>query len=89
MIFLISLYTQKPIEFSVFPTILLMTTIYRLAVNIATTRIILTEGSKGHGAAGQIIGTFGDFVIGELGQIDILEQHLTARRCFNPTQNGE
>lgn len=64
MIFLISLYTQKPIEFSVFPTILLMTTIYRLAVNIATTRIILTEGHKGHGSAGQIIGTFGDFVIG-------------------------
>lgn len=64
IIFLTSIYTKKATEFTVFPTLLLVLAIFRLALNIASTRLILTEGSKGAGAAGTIIDTFGNFVIG-------------------------
>lgn len=64
VVFLISIYTQRAVDFTVFPTILLIVTIFRLALNIASTRLILTEGSKGEGAAGSVISTFGDFVVG-------------------------
>jgi flagellar biosynthesis protein FlhA len=64
VIFLISIYTLKPIDFTIFPSILLMVTIFRLALNIASTRLILTHGGTGADAAGQIIQTFGSFVIG-------------------------
>lgn len=65
LILLVALYTKKPLEFSVFPSLLLLTTLYRLALNVATTRIILTEGHNGEGAAGQVISAFGHFVVGD------------------------
>src|SRR5579863_6928653 len=70
LILMVSLWIQKPLEFSAFPTILLVATVLRLALNISTTRLILAHGSQGTVAAGYIIGGFarlvmgGDFVIG-------------------------
>jgi flagellar biosynthesis protein FlhA len=70
LILMVSLWIEKPLEFSAFPTILLVSTMLRLSLNIATTRLILTDGANGVTAAGYIIGGFakmvmgGDFVIG-------------------------
>jgi len=63
-ILLVCLYTQHPLDFSVFPSILLVTTLYRLALNIASTRLILLHGSEGVEAAGAVIKAFGQFVVG-------------------------
>lgn len=59
LILLIAMYTQEALQFSIFPSILLITTLFRLALNITTTRYILSKGT-----AGNVINTFGDFVIG-------------------------
>ena len=70
LILMVSLWIQKPLEFSAFPTVLLVATVLRLALNISTTRLILAHGSTGSTAAGYIIAGFaqlvmgGDFVIG-------------------------
>ena len=70
LILMVALWIQRPLDFSSFPTILLIATMLRLALNIATTRVILTHGSEGTNAAGYVIGGFsslvmsGDFVIG-------------------------
>lgn len=64
LILLVAIYTQKALEFSVFPSLLLITTLYRLALNVATTRLILTHGHEGPKAAGEVIQAFGNFVIG-------------------------
>ena len=70
LILMVALWIQKPLEFSAFPTVLLVATILRLALNISTTRLILAHGAQGMTAAGYIIGGFanlvmgGDFVIG-------------------------
>src|SRR6185312_15620256 len=64
LILLISIYINKALEFSVFPSLLLMTTLYRLALNVATTRLILTHGHEGPHAAGEVISAFGNFVVG-------------------------
>ncbi len=64
LILLVSIYINKALEFSVFPSLLLMTTLYRLALNVATTRLILTHGHQGPGAAGDVISAFGNFVVG-------------------------
>jgi len=70
LILMVALWIQKPLEFSAFPTVLLVATILRLALNISTTRLILSHGNQGPTAAGYIIGGFarlvmgGDFVIG-------------------------
>lgn len=64
LILLVAVYIKKPLEFSVFPSLLLMTTLYRLALNVATTRLILTHGHQGPKAAGDVIAAFGDFVVG-------------------------
>ncbi|MBI5655723.1 MAG: flagellar biosynthesis protein FlhA [Geobacter sp.] len=63
-ILLVALYIQQPLEFSVFPSLLLITTLYRLALNIASTRLILLHGSEGAEAAGAVIKSFGQFVVG-------------------------
>lgn len=63
MILMITLFIQKPLEFSTFPTILLITTALRLGMNIASTRLILSNGDAGHDAAGKIIEAFGVFMI--------------------------
>jgi flagellar biosynthesis protein FlhA len=64
LILLVSIYINKALEFSVFPSLLLMTTLYRLALNVATTRLILTHGHEGPHAAGEVISAFGNFVVG-------------------------
>jgi len=64
VILLTSLYLKNPLEFSTYPALLLMTTLYRLSLNIASTRLILLRGNEGPGAAGQVIKSFGLFVVG-------------------------
>jgi flagellar biosynthesis protein FlhA len=57
-------HVRRPLEFGVFPTVLLLATLLRLALNVASTRVVLLEGHTGTGAAGKVIESFGDFVIG-------------------------
>ena len=64
LILLISLYIRKPADLTTFPTILLILVIFRLALSIATTRSILSEGHNGPEAVSSIISAFGDFVVG-------------------------
>ncbi|MCF6281603.1 MAG: flagellar biosynthesis protein FlhA [Candidatus Polarisedimenticolaceae bacterium] len=64
VVVLVVLYTTKPLEFSVFPSLLLVATLLRLALNVASTRIVLLEGHNGGDAAGKVIEAFGAFVIG-------------------------
>ena len=64
MILLAALYTAKPTDFSSFPTLLLMTTLLRLSLNVAAARVILLDGYQGADAAGRVIESFGAFVIG-------------------------
>ena len=64
VILLVCLYTVQPLDFSVFPSILLVTTLFRLALNIASTRLILLHGNEGVEAAGGVIKAFGQFVVG-------------------------
>ncbi len=64
IVLLTALYTISPLDFMVFPAILLMTTILRLSLNVASTRIVLTEGHNGSDAAGKVIEAFGHFLIG-------------------------
>ncbi len=59
-----SLYVEKPLRFSSFPAVLLVTTLFRLAMNVASTRLILLNGSTGMDAAGHVIQAFGQFVVG-------------------------
>ena len=64
IVLLVSIYSRKPLDFSTFPTILLLTTLFRLSLNVASTRNILLRGSSdGTSAAGQIIRSFGEFVV--------------------------
>ena len=64
LILILSLYTQKATDFSVFPSILLVTTLFRLSLNVASTRLILLHGDEGPAAAGTVIQAFGQFVVG-------------------------
>ncbi|MCE5393850.1 MAG: flagellar biosynthesis protein FlhA [Acidithiobacillus sp.] len=64
IILLVSLYMTRPLEFSAFPTALLLTTLLRLSLNVAAARIILLHGQNGPGAAGVVIESFGQFVVG-------------------------
>jgi len=64
IILMVGMYTTNPLNFSVFPSLLLVITLYRLALNIASTRLILLHGSEGDLAAGQVIRAFGQFVVG-------------------------
>ncbi|QHM77485.1 Flagellar biosynthesis protein FlhA [Mixta theicola] len=64
MILMVAMFTQKTLEFSAFPTVLLFSTLLRLALNIASTRIILLEGHTGASAAGQVVEAFGHFLVG-------------------------
>lgn len=63
LILLVGLQVRRPIEFSVFPSILLMITLFRLSLNIASTRLILLHGNEGAGAAGEVIRAFGNFIV--------------------------
>jgi len=64
LMLLIALGLNRALEFSVFPSLLLVVTLYRLALNVATTRLILTRGAEGPGAAGHLIEAFGRFAVG-------------------------
>jgi flagellar biosynthesis protein FlhA len=64
IVLLTSLYTIKPLDFMVFPTVLLVSTMLRLSLNVASTRVVLTEGHTGPDAAGKVIEAFGHFLIG-------------------------
>lgn len=64
LILLISLYIPKPTDLTTFPTLILIITLFRLSLNIATTRMILSHGNEGPGAVSEIINSFGDFVVG-------------------------
>jgi flagellar biosynthesis protein FlhA len=64
MILIISLYTARALDFTVFPSLLLATTLFRLSLNVASTRLILINGHEGVGAAGAVIMSFGQFVVG-------------------------
>jgi flagellar biosynthesis protein FlhA len=64
LILLVGLSLERPLDFSVFPSLLLITTLFRLGLNVACTRLILTRGGEGPGAAGHVIETFGRFAVG-------------------------
>jgi flagellar biosynthesis protein FlhA len=64
IVLMVSLHIRKPVEFSVFPTTLLLLTLFRLALNISATRLILMNGNLGTSAAGDVIQAFGNFVVG-------------------------
>ncbi|GAB6069778.1 flagellar biosynthesis protein FlhA [Thiomicrorhabdus hydrogeniphila] len=61
---MVTLYAKRPLDFAVFPTIILLATLFRLSLNIASTRVILLEGHTGAASAGEVIEAFGEFVIG-------------------------
>lgn len=64
IVLLVSLYITKPVDFSVFPTTLLLMTLFRLALNVSSARLILLNGNTGTSAAGEVIQAFGAFVVG-------------------------
>ena len=64
IVMMVSLHIRRPVEFSVFPTTLLLLTLFRLALNISSTRLILMNGNMGTSAAGDVIQSFGNFVVG-------------------------
>ena len=64
MVLLVGLNTLRPLDFGVFPTVLLVTTLLRLSLNVASSRVVLLEGHTGPGAAGKVVEAFGTFVIG-------------------------
>lgn len=64
IVMMVSVYIRRPVDFSVFPTLLLLLTLYRLALNISSARLILLNGNTGTAAAGHVIEAFGNFVVG-------------------------
>ncbi|MCH9674867.1 MAG: flagellar biosynthesis protein FlhA [Gammaproteobacteria bacterium] len=64
VVMLASIYSERPLDFSVFPTVLLLATLLRLALNVASTRVVLLSGHEGPDAAGRVIEAFGEFVVG-------------------------
>ncbi len=64
VVMMVAAYMRRPLDFSVFPTVLLLTTLLRLSLNVASTRVVLLEGHTGPGAAGAVIEAFGHFLIG-------------------------
>jgi flagellar biosynthesis protein FlhA len=64
IVLMVAVYTKRPLDFAAFPTVLLLTTLMRLSLNVASTRAVLTDGHTGADAAGKVIESFGHFVIG-------------------------
>ncbi|MET4684755.1 flagellar biosynthesis protein FlhA [Brevundimonas faecalis] len=64
LILMTAVMMKKPLDFAIFPTVLLVSTLYRLGLNLASTRLILTHGQEGHAAAGQVINAFGELMMG-------------------------
>ena len=63
-ILMVTVYAIRPLDFGIFPTVLLITTLLRLALNVASTRVVLLNGHTGTGSAGKVIESFGEFVVG-------------------------
>src|SRR5450432_1703409 len=63
-VLMVALYLVRPVEFTSFPTTLLLLTLFRLALNVSSSRLILLNGNTGTSAAGEVIGAFGSFVVG-------------------------
>jgi flagellar biosynthesis protein FlhA len=64
VVLLAVIYSQRPLDFAVFPTVILISTLLRLSLNVASTRVVLLDGHTGPDAAGKVIESFGDFVVG-------------------------
>src|ERR1700688_4369148 len=64
LVLMVALFLNKPLDFSSFPTLLLLTTLLRLSLNVATTRLILSHGNEGMLAAGHVVAAFGGFLMG-------------------------
>src|SRR5579862_4804352 len=64
IVMMVAMYIGRPVEFSVFPTVLLLLTLFRLALNVSSARLILLNGNTGTAAAGHVIEAFGSFVVG-------------------------
>lgn len=64
MVMMVAAYMKRPLDFAAFPAVILLTTLLRLSLNVASTRVVLLEGHTGPGAAGQVIESFGHFLIG-------------------------
>ncbi len=64
MVLLVSMFTQRPLDFAAFPAVLLFATLLRLSLNVASTRVVLLEGHQGGDAAGKVIEAFGQFLVG-------------------------
>src|SRR5262245_55971199 len=64
VLLLTAIYVRQPVEFSVFPSLLLLLTLFRLSLNVASTRLVLLNGGEGISAAGHVIMSFGQFVVG-------------------------
>lgn len=64
MVLLVSMFSEKPLEFAAFPAVLLFSTLLRLSLNVASTRVVLMEGHQGGDAAGKVIEAFGQFLVG-------------------------
>src|SRR5215468_2935307 len=64
IVMMVAMYIRRPVEFNVFPTTLLLLTLFRLSLNVSSSRLILLDGNKGTHAAGHVIEAFGSFVVG-------------------------
>ena len=64
VVLLVCVYAQRPLDFALFPTILLVATLLRLSLNVASTRVVLLDGHAGGDAAGAVIEAFGEVVVG-------------------------
>ncbi len=64
VVLMVAIYSLRPLDFGIFPTVLLVTTLLRLALNVASTRVVLLNGHTGTGSAGKVIESFGEFVVG-------------------------
>ncbi|HDY82685.1 MAG TPA: flagellar biosynthesis protein FlhA, partial [Halieaceae bacterium] len=64
IVLLASVYASRPLDFAAFPTVLLIATLLRLSLNVASTRVVLLDGHNGTGVAGKVIQAFGEFVVG-------------------------
>jgi flagellar biosynthesis protein FlhA len=64
LVLMVAMFVRRPLDFTSFPTLLLLTTLLRLSLNVATTRLILSHGNEGPGAAGHVVAAFGGFLMG-------------------------
>src|SRR5688500_11145067 len=88
MVLMTAMYTTKPLDFAAFPTILLLTTLLRLSLNVASTRVVLLHGHTGPDAAGKVIEAFGHFLVGGnftariVGDVIVVVSHCLCRRTY-------